>query len=83
MVGGREVDARRRGGGFRVIGLLVDLCLFLALSAISPLSVELDGFVLPDFERSGDGVHRVDAFFNSFDESLLKHLAESNVIVAT
>ena len=66
-----------------MIGLLVDLGLFLALSAISPLSIELDGLVLPNLERGGDRVHRVDAFFYPFDEALLEHLSESDVVVAT
>jgi len=83
MVGGWEIDARRRGGGFLVVGLLVDLRLFLALSAISPLSVELDGLILPDLERGGDRVHRVDAFLYPLDETLFEHLSESDVIVAT
>jgi len=55
MVGCRKVDARRRGGWFRVIGLLVNLSLLLTLSTISPLSVELDGFILPDLEGVGTG----------------------------
>ena len=83
MVGSWEVDARSSGGGLRGIGLLVDLGLFFALSTISPLSVELDGLVLPDLERSGDRVHRVDAFLDSLDEAFFEHLAKSDIVVAT
>jgi len=82
-VGSWEVDARRRGGGFWMIGLLVDLRLLFSLSAIAPLTVKLDSFVLPDFEGCGDGVHRIDAFFDSFNESFLEHFSEGDVVVAT
>ena len=30
-----------------------------------------------------DGVHRVDGFFDPFDESLLEHLSEGDVVMAT
>ena len=83
MVGSREVDAGRRCGSFRVVGLLVDLRFFFALSTVSPLSVELDGLILPDLERGRDWVHHIDAFFDSFDETLFEHLAKSDVVVAT
>ena len=83
MVGSGEVDARRQGGGFRVVGLLVDLCLLFALSAVSPLSVKLDGFILPDLERGRDRVHHINTFLDSFDKSLLEHLAECDVVMAT
>ena len=47
MVGGREVDTRHCGGSTRVIGLLMYLCLLLTLLAVSPLTIELDHFILP------------------------------------
>ena len=83
MVRNGEVDAGCRGSGFWVVGLLVNLRLFLALSTISPLSVELNGFILPDLEGRGDWIHRVDPFFDSFDESFLEHLSKSDVVMAT
>ena len=82
MIGGWEIDTGRRGGGFWVVGLLMDLSLFFLLSSIAPLTVELDGLVLPSLEGGGDRVHRVDALFDSLDEALFKHLAESDVVVA-
>ena len=66
-----------------MIGLLVNLRLFLALSTISPLSIKLDGLIFPDLEGRWYWVHRVDPFLDSFDESLFKHLSESDVVVAT
>ena len=81
MVCSREVDARRRGGWFWVIGLLVDLSFLLALSAVSPLTIELDGLILPDFERGGDWIHRVDAFFDPFDEALFEHFSKRDVVM--
>ena len=83
VVGGREVDTRCRGGWFRVVGLLVDLGLLLALSTIPPLSVKLDGLILPDLERGWDWVYHVDAFFDSFDETFLEHLVKGDVVMAT
>jgi len=83
MVGGRKVDARCRGSRFWVVGLLVDLGFFVTLSAVSPLSIKLDGLVLPDLERGGDRIHRIDSLFDPFDESLLKHLSEGDVVVTT
>ena len=83
VIGGWDIDTRSHGGGFQVVGLLMDLHLFFSLSPVSPLAIELDGLVLPNLERGGNWVHRVDAFFNSFDESFLEHLSEGDVVVAT
>ena len=66
-----------------MIGLLVDLRFLLSLATVSPLSIELNGFVLPDLEGGRDWVHCVDALFDPLDESFLEHLSEGDVVVAT
>ena len=83
MVGRGEIDVGRRGGRLWVVSLLMDLCLFFLLPPIAPLTIELDGFVLPDLEGGWDWVHRVDTLFDSLYESLLEHLAKSDVVMTT
>ena len=83
MISGWKVDTRCRGGGFWVVGLLVNLRLFFSLSAVTPLTIKLDGFILPGLERGGDWVHRVDSFFDSLDEPLFEHFVERDVVVTT
>ena len=83
MIGGWEIDARHRGGRFWMVGLLMDRGLFFSLFPIVPLSIELDGLVLPNLERGGDGVHRVDSLFDSLDKTFLEHFMKSDIVVAT